>query len=142
MSVLIPPSSAQLRGELNTTALTLPDDLTYDEWVEYGHQLDHVTRAAQCWLGDWWRFGSHRYGERAKAVDGIDWDFQTCANAGWVAGRIESSRRREVLPWSHHAEVAALDVADQEHFLDRWTGQAIEDGNPPPRHVVRAKFAA
>jgi hypothetical protein len=56
MSVLIPPSSAQLRGELNTTALTLPDDLTYDEWVEYGHQLDHVTRAAQWWLGDWWRF--------------------------------------------------------------------------------------
>jgi hypothetical protein len=35
---------------------------------------------------------------------------------GWRA--FETSRRRELLSWSHHAEVAALDPEDQNHLLD------------------------
>ena len=37
---------------------------------------------------------------------------------GWVAGQIETSRRREVLSWSHHSEVAALEPKEQDHLLD------------------------
>src|SRR4030042_3269726 len=40
-------------------------------------------------------------------------------NAAWVASRIESSRRREDLGWSCHAEVAPLEPADQDRWLDR-----------------------
>ncbi len=70
MSVLIPPSSAQLRGELNVTALTLPDDLTYDEWVEYGHQLDGQGKGANKWT--WLKYllstsGSSTVGTSANA---------------------------------------------------------------------------
>ena len=34
-------------------------------------------------------------------------------DAGWVAGQIETSRRREVLSWSHHREVAGLVQEEQ-----------------------------
>jgi hypothetical protein len=32
------------RGELTATTLALPADLTWDEWTDYGHQLDRDTQ--------------------------------------------------------------------------------------------------
>ena len=72
-------------------------------------------------IGDWWAFGQQRYGERAAVVNGDDWDgpkYEVCMNAASIARKFETSRRREVLSWSHHAEVAALDPADADRLLD------------------------
>jgi len=137
-----PARIVPLLAEVSETSLTLPEDLSYDEWVSYGEGFARMAHAAMWWLGDWWAFGNQHYGDRAKAADQTEWTFQTCMDAGWVARRIETSRRREVLPWSHHREVAALDPVDQEHFLDRWEKQAVKDGSPPPRHIARAEVAA
>lgn len=132
----------QFSANVTTTALALPEDLTYDRWLEVGHGLDRMNRAALWWLGDWWAFGKQAYGERVEAAKELDWDFQTCANAGWVASNVETSRRREVLSWSHHAEVAALDTEEQEQFLTRWEKIATETGRAPTRNNARAEVAA
>jgi hypothetical protein len=107
-------------GEASAIGWAPARELGYDEWVEHGRAIARVQAAAAWWLGDWWRYGEHRYGDRLRAVDDLDGlpPFQTCRNAGWVAGAIETSRRRDVLSWSHHAEVAALEPAEQEHWLD------------------------
>jgi hypothetical protein len=47
------------------------------------------------------------------------YDRQTLMNMVYVATRFETSRRRENLSWSHHAEVAGLDAAEQERWLER-----------------------
>ena len=81
------------------------------EWRAGGALLGKIERSVSWWLGDWWAFGEARYGERKTIVDAEDWegpDFKTCANAANVARAFETSRRREVLSFSHHAEVAAL----------------------------------
>ena len=75
-------------------------------------------------MGDWWRFGEQKYGERAKAALESDYSFQTWMDAAWVAEKIETSRRREVLSWAHHREVAALPPAQQEKILS----EAEENG--------------
>ena len=131
-----------LPAQVNETSLILPDDLSYDEWVSYGEGFARMAHAAMWWLGDWWAFGEQHYGDRSKAAAKSDWSFQTCRDAGWVARKIETSRRRDVLPWSYHKEVAQMDVRDQEHFLTRWAKAAVDDGKPPPRHVARAEVAA
>lgn len=46
-------------------------------------------------------------------------DKQTLMNMVYVASRIDVERRRERLSWSHHAEVAATEREQQEHWLDR-----------------------
>ncbi len=109
-----------LRGEVTSVSLALPSDLSFDEWSDYGGRLARVAEGVMWWLGDWWRFGDQRYGERAaQALDpNIPYAFQTLMDAGWVSSRIEASRRREVLSFSHHKEVAALDPADQDDLLD------------------------
>jgi hypothetical protein len=54
-------------------------------------------------------------------VTAADWDgpsFQTLMNASAVARRFETSRRREALGFSHHAEVAPLPAAQADALLD------------------------
>ncbi len=109
-----------LRPEIQfgTTGLTLPPDLSFDEWSDYGQTLFAMERGVMWALGDWWRFGEHRYGEKAAQALDSNYAYQTLANAGWVAGRIEPSLRREALPWSHHSAVARLEPDDRAYWLD------------------------
>jgi len=100
--------------------LLLPKTLDEKRWQEIGAFLAHVGGSVMWWIGDWWRFGDeHGYGERYvwAAANGLN--EQTCMNAASVARGVETSRRREVLSWSHHAEVAALEPEEQERFLDK-----------------------
>src|SRR5271170_1865578 len=101
-------------------SLTLPEALSFAEWADVGRELARSRNRIQWLVGDWWRFGAHRYGQRRLAVE--QWggpSFLTSENYGWVAGAFaETSRRREVLTFSHHAEVAALDPADADALLD------------------------
>lgn len=69
-----------------------------------------VVTVLNWWIGDWWAFGEHRYGERAKVAAErlFPLSFGRLANAASVCRAIETSRRREVVPWSHHAEIVPL----------------------------------
>ena len=132
---------------LSGTSLMLPTDLTYDKWVGYARGLDRMAQAIMWWLGDWWRFGHRKWGagaqDGAQAALGAGFPLQTCKDAGWVADKVEVSRRRDTLPWSHHKEVAALDPIDQEYFLARWVKHAeAHDGSPPPQKEARAEVGA
>lgn len=129
----------QFSANVTTTALALPEDLSYERWLEVGHGLDRMERAVMWWLGDWWAFGQLHYGEKAEAAEGTDWSYQTCRNAGSIARKIEMSRRRDNLPWSHHAEVVSLEPAEQEEFLSRWEAIASETGKPPTVKTARAE---
>ncbi|MGE3160404.1 MAG: hypothetical protein AB7E84_00295 [Xanthobacteraceae bacterium] len=114
-----------LPSGVTTTSTTLMccQELSVEEWRDVGRVLAQAEIALQFWLGDWWRFGQHSYGQRvalvaAKNAFGRGYAFSTLANFGWVAGAVEASRRREVLSWSIHAEVARLSPERQIHWLD------------------------
>ena len=100
------------------TAFPIPDDITFEEWEDIGFRIMSVTKSCMWWLGDWWAFGEHRYGERAAQALESDYSFQTFMDAGWVSNKIETSRRREALSWSHHREVAALKPNEKDALLD------------------------
>src|SRR6185312_2349893 len=58
-----------LPGKLTATALTLPEDLTYERWASIGQTLQQLERSVGFWLGDWWNYGERRWGElSAQAV--------------------------------------------------------------------------
>lgn len=122
----IPGEFIGIPGAMTQTALYLPSTLSYEQWARTGAILRYLERGVQWWLGDWWRFGERAYGEMAsqEAQDNVyemtGRAYKTVANAAWVASRIETSRRRESLSWSHHAEVASIDdPAEQDAWLDR-----------------------
>jgi hypothetical protein len=98
-----------------------PDrELSYEEWETAGRQLQAMGRAWQWWLGDWIKYGEQRFGDLyMQAMDQTGYEYQTIANVVYVAGKVDVSRRRENLSWTHHAEVAALPAGQQDEWLDK-----------------------
>jgi len=105
---------------LSAVAWRARDDMPFSDWVEQGRKLGQIGRSAGWWIGDWLNYGNAAYGERyVRAARITGYDVQTLMNMTYVASRFEPCRRRERLSWSHHAELAALEVKTQDRFLQR-----------------------
>ena len=101
-------------------------ELDLAEWTVAGNRLGAMGRCGQWGLGDWIRYGNARFGERYSGAARITgYDVQTLMNMVYVASRYAVSRRRENLSWSHHETLAALDRAEQDHWLDRATAECL-----------------
>jgi hypothetical protein len=123
-----------LPGTVTPLTYAPPEGLSYEEWQTIGVLLRGIERGIQWWIGDWLRYGERRFSEAyAQVGDMTDLSHGTLANLKYVAGRFEPSRRRETLPWSHHAEVASrqdadeiLDVAEREGWSKRDVRTEVE----------------
>jgi hypothetical protein len=99
---------------------------SFEQWQEAGKFIFFVEAANRWWIGDWWNYGEHNYGEAAAAALEDSVDYGKLRNDKWVASRIEMSRRRDNVSFSHHQEVAPLEPEDQDRFLslvekESWT---------------------
>lgn len=115
------------------TRLVIPTNLTLDEFVGLLRSLGGIARGHQWWVGDALVEGEKRYGEEiAQHAEELNLEPHTLTNWRWVADSIKSSRRREDLTWSHHAEVARLPAKDQTTALakaakESWTVRQLRD---------------
>jgi hypothetical protein len=113
-------------GRMSPVAWTPSEDIDVRDWLRAGQRLGAMTRCSQWWLGDWVRYGSTRWGEKYKEAARITgYDVQSLRNIAYVAGRVEPSRRRDNLTWSHHAEVSALEPEEQDKWLDLAASQRM-----------------
>lgn len=110
-----------IRGDKPAMSLILPDGQSFDDWEATGRSLASANKTLHWWIGDWWAAGSHRYGARAHATaEGIfGREFQTLANMASICRAFTTSRRREHLSFTHHAEVASLSPAKADALLDQ-----------------------
>jgi N6-adenosine-specific RNA methylase IME4 len=131
-----------LKGRLLQIGWELPANLSFEDWKEAGGLLGKIERSVAWWLGDWWAFGEARYGERKAIVSSDEWegpDFQTCMAAASVCRAFETCRRRQVLGFSHHREVASLPPAEQDALLE-WCEEGIaETGRPRSTRELRSE---
>ena len=122
-----------LPGVFGRVGLELPKDLPFEEWERIGSCLLAITGRVRWWLGDWLVFGERRYGDAyAQAIDMTGLAYQTLANVMSVSGRVESSRRKENLSWSHHEVVAKLSADEQSEWLEKvevesWTVKELRE---------------
>ena len=66
-------------------------------------------------------------------VEAVDWEgpsYQTCMNVAVVCKAFETYRRREVLSFTHHAEVAALHPNEADPLLDFAEETIASTGRP------------
>ena len=130
------------QGNLTKTAWELPSTMTEGDWKSAGQALSQVEGAMNWWLGDWWRFGEHKYGDRKALVESDEWTgpvFGTCMNAATVCAKFQTSRRREVVPFSHHAECSSIPDAEADQILEWCESEFNKTGRVPTRVVLREK---
>jgi hypothetical protein len=105
---------------ISRIGLRFPSSLTYDKWERAGVQLAGILDSSAWCLGDWLVCGQENYADRyVRAIDAAALDYQTLRNYAWVARRFPLSQRRVALSFQHHAEVASLDTAAADRWLDR-----------------------
>lgn len=113
------------------TGLEFKRKLSFDEWEQLGKVLNTYHKSIMWWIGDWLNYGEKTYGETyAQVVEATNYSYQTVANAKWIAKQIEFSRRRELLDYAHHQEVAGFEVDEQSRWLDEaekheWTQKEL-----------------
>jgi len=106
--------------ELDETGWRPQGNMSFEQWEAAGRELMQMGRAWQWWVGDWVLYGEQNYGEKyAQAIELTGMEYGTLANVISVARKVDSSRRREDLSWSHHVEVAPLPPREQDKWLDR-----------------------
>lgn len=111
--------SLVLTAAYNETSLSLQAGLSYEEWESEGHVLSQMTRCLAWWWGDWLNYGESNYGEAySQAITLTGKDYSTVSHWKWVADKVEVWRRRQSLSWAHHREVAKLEPAEQEKWLN------------------------
>jgi hypothetical protein len=93
-------------------------ELDCAQWIQQGERLGAIGRGIAWWIGDWVNYGNTKFGEKyARAARITGYDAQTLMNMAYVAASFTPNRRRAALSWSHHAEVSALDVDEQDELL-------------------------
>lgn len=124
------------RIERRETGLIIANDTSFEEWQSMGDWLQSAERSLMWWIGDWMRFGEHKWGEKyAQAIDATGHSYQTLADAKWVSERFDFSERSEKLGWSHFRQAASikdksarsllLREAEQEGWSVRETRAAV-----------------
>lgn len=111
---------------LTTTGLEVKGRPSFAEHEGVGDFIKRAHRASGFWLADWLRYGEDRadwQAQLAQAVDATGLSEKTLKNVRAV-GKIEQSRRRDTVEFSHHAAVAALEPEDQS----KWLSKAEEEG--------------
>ncbi|MFA6134427.1 MAG: LmbU family transcriptional regulator [Phycisphaerae bacterium] len=113
---------AELSGavEFGPLGLTFHRDLEYSAWERLGTALQYMDSAVHWWIGDWIRYGERRWGEKyAQAIQETPYSYGTLRHDVYVAERVDPCRRRPLLTWSHHQEVASLPPEKQDEWLDQ-----------------------
>ncbi|MGH3427728.1 MAG: MT-A70 family methyltransferase [Mycobacteriales bacterium] len=124
-------NSLAIPGKISPVGLTLPAGLSFKQWLEVVKKLSLVSRACLWWWGDALCYGEGKWGEKyGQALDESDYEYQTLANAKYVASRIHFSFRKENLTFNHHMQVAGLEAVDRDRLLllaesERWSVQVL-----------------
>jgi len=107
-----------------STGLIIEGEPSVENWLEYGEKIKQVQGAIQWVLGDWLNYGERAYGEKySQALDETGYSYDTLRHVALVAVKVEPSRRKHNLSWSHHLEVIKLNPDEQ----DFWLGKAEEE---------------
>ena len=105
---------------LSRAGLIITEDLTFEEWQALGNQITPVAKSIGFIVGDWINYGDGRYGEKyTEALRLTGLSLATLQEYAYVARRVETSVRTEVLDFSHHKVIAKIkDSESQKKWLE------------------------
>ena len=102
-------------GTYRAAGWIAPTSLSEDGWRKTGAALAGVERATPWWWGDWW---NARNVGRVLPEGWTGPSLSTLGSYATVAKAFPLSRRRETVPFGHHAELTSLSEEEQDSLLN------------------------
>lgn len=103
------------------TSLNFSEETPYSVWKDLIERLIATEKRIHWYIADAINFGERKYGEMySQALEATGWSYQVLANVTWVGRQIESSRRREDVPFWDQREVATLPPTEADAILDQY----------------------
>jgi N6-adenosine-specific RNA methylase IME4 len=127
------PASYWCFFRATATGMAVVGDPAYEDWEAAFNSLRKFGESIQWLLGDMLIIGQERYPDMySQALDATDYEQNTLSAAVWVSSRVDNLRRRKLLSWSHHREVAALAPPLQDQLLAKaevghWTRSELRE---------------
>lgn len=128
------------RFALSPIGLTIPDDITQEEWLDVGQVLKQLETSIQWVVGDWAKYAHVIWGVGYDQIaEEFGYEVETLWTYASIANSIPTLIRNQGLSFSHHRFVAKLDGEKQRHWLERaasegWTLSQMRkamQGDPP-----------
>lgn len=129
-------------AKVTLTSLQITDpNVSFETLQELLAFAGTLHKASSWWIGDILNQIEARYGDKVYQASAVlDLAPQTVMNIMYVCAHIPRSRRRSQVKFSTHAEVAALEPAEQQEWLVKaeengWTKQELRKarkGELPP----------
>jgi hypothetical protein len=125
------------RVERTETSLSVPDDYAYEEFEELIAVLGRAENGIIWWSADALLQCEHLYHDKvAQVAELLGRSPQTIINRTSAARRVPPSRRNPNVSFTAHAEVAALEPADQKRWLKEAEQECLST------HELRARIQA
>jgi hypothetical protein len=103
---------------LTAVSLEITGELRFNHFRRLVEQVGASHEASIWWRADLAAFGDRQYRrDYGPALEEL-YARQTIYQLAWVSRSVEISRRREILSFGHHQEVASLDPEIQTVWLD------------------------
>lgn len=106
---------------LTPTGLTVKGRPSFEQHEDVGRFIQNSVKASRFWFADWLRYGDSRQDWRDRVDHAVE---VTGLSEGRVknirsVGAIEPSRRRDDVPFEHHAAVSSLPPSEQSEWLEK-----------------------
>lgn len=97
------------------------DNLSFAQWLDIGAMLRRAERSCQWWIGDWLRYGGHKWGDKYKeAAESLGLSPRTLSTYKQVADAYPEFTIRIVnCPFTHHQIAASLPATKRQRLLEK-----------------------
>lgn len=115
--------------EVTVVGMTLPENMTKEEWLQCGERLANAEQSIAWAIGDWLIHGERKFDVKKDVVNELRLSGyplpkpKACMDAAIVCRAFPTARRRAV-SHSHHRECLGLKPHEQDSLLDK----AVEEG--------------
>jgi len=126
-----------------TVALSVPDDLPFNGWVEMMRDLFHRRRQAEWMIADGLRIGQERFGDEPQMtlfLEQVALDRKDADEMARVARLIPETWRTDRLSFDVCRKIAKIDdEADRQHMLKKAVEQRWNE-KKAHQHIVEYRY--
>lgn len=136
------------RFVMHPTTLSIPEDTTQEEWMDFGVVLKQIDTKISWIIGEWAEYANKNWGYTYEQIaQHFGYEVSTLMSYASIVRKIPTLIRNQSLSFAHHRLVANLPEIQQELWLNQaekmhWNVAQMRDAMHPKRERDEGEITA